>query len=204
MNHHLFYRWTFLMLGALWVVCSGCASSPPVRFYTLSPSVPAGPETNPSGNKACLSLGIGPIKFPDYLDQPKIVTRMTPYEIQMAEYDRWAEGLKDNFTRVLGKNLSALVCTRNILVFPWRGGAPIDYRVEMEVLRLDGGLGGEVTLEAWWMVLSGDGKKTVLSRRSTFTEAVGGKDYPSLVASQSRTVGLLSSEIAEAIKTLPK
>ncbi len=74
----------------------------------------------------------------------------------------------------------------------------------MKVLRLDGGLGGEVTLEAWWMVLGGDGKKMVLSKKSNLTEAVVGKDYNSLVSAQSRTIGLLSSEIAEAIKTLPR
>ena len=193
-----------IMLGALWLVHSGCASSPSARFYTLSPSTATGPEIKPSTDPGCLSLGIGPIKIPDYLDQPQIVTRMTPHEIKMADYDRWAERLKDNFTRVLVKNLSNLLCTKTILLFPWRGGAPVDYRVEMEVLRLDGGLGGEATLEAWWMVLSGDGKKMVFNKKSTFTEAVAGKDYNSLVSAQSRTVGLLSNEIAQAIKTLPK
>ncbi len=193
-----------LIVGALWAVHSGCASSPPARFYTLSPSTTAGPEAKPSVEDGCLSLGIGPIKFPDYLDHPRIVTRVSPHEIKMAEYDRWAERLNDNFTRVLVKNLSNLLCTKTILLFPWRGGTPIDYRVEMKVLRLDGGLGGEVTLEAWWMVLGGDGKKMVLSKKSNLTEAVAGKDYNSLVSAQSRTIGLLSSEIAEAIKTLPR
>jgi len=193
-----------LMLGAMGVVHSGCGSSPPARFYTLSPSTITGPEIKPSAVDGCLSFGIGPIKIPDYLDQPRIVTRITPHEIQMAEFDRWAENLKDNFTRVLVKDLSNLVCSKTILLFPWRGGIPIDYRIEMEVLRLDGSLGGDVTLEAWWMVLSGDGKTMVLSKKSTFMEAVTGKDYNSLVSAQSRTIGLLSSEIAQAIKTLPR
>jgi uncharacterized lipoprotein YmbA len=74
----------------------------------------------------------------------------------------------------------------------------------MEVLRLDGSLGGNVSLEAWWIIFSGDGKKMVFSKKSTFTEPVAGKDYNSLVSAESRTVGLLSSEIAEAIKKLPK
>jgi uncharacterized protein len=204
MKRGLFRMLVILILGALWVVQSGCAGSPPARFYTLSPSTATGPEMKPSADDGCLSFGIGPIKIPDYLDQPQIVTRITPHEIKMADFDRWAERLKDNFTRVLVKNLSNLLCTKTILLFPWRGGVPIDYRVEMEVLRLDGSLGGDVTLEAWWMVLSGDGKKMVLSKKSTFTEAVAGNDYSSLVSTQSRTVGLLSSEIAEAIKTFSK
>jgi uncharacterized protein len=192
------------ILGGLWMVYSGCASSPPTRFYALSPSAPTVQEIKPSADDGCLSLGIGPIKIPEYLNQPKIVTWTGPNELTGAEFDRWAERLEDNLTRVLAKNLSNLLCTQTIVLFPWRGKIPMDYRIEMEVLRLDGSLGGDVTLEAWWMVLSGDGKKMVFNKRSTFTEAVAGKDYSSLVSAQSRAVGLLSSEIAEAIKTLPK
>ena len=204
MKNGLIRTLAIVMLGALWVVHSGCASSPSARFYTLSPSATTGPEIEPSASDGCLSLGIGPIRIPDYLDHPQIVTRDTSHEIKMADYDRWAERLKDSFTRVLVKNLSDSLCTKTIVLFPWRGGVPIDYRVEMEVLRLDGSLGGDVMLEAWWVVLSGDGKKMVLSKKSTFTMAVAGKDYNALVSTESRTVGLLSSEIAQAIKTLPK
>jgi uncharacterized lipoprotein YmbA len=192
------------MLGALWMVHSGCASSPPTRFYALSSSATTVQEIKSSANDGCLSFGIGPIKIPNYLNQPQIVTRGGSNELTRAEFDHWAERLEDNLTRVLAKNLSNLLCTQTIVLFPWRGKIPMDYRIEMEVLRLDGSLGGDVTLEAWWMVLSGDGKKMLLNKKSTFTEAVAGKDYSSLVSAQSRAVGLLSSEIAQAIKTLPK
>ena len=74
----------------------------------------------------------------------------------------------------------------------------------MELLRLDGSLGGNVSLDAWWIVFSGDGKKILASKRSTLTEAVGGKDYKSLVGAQSRALGTLSRQIAEAIRTLQK
>ena len=106
--------------------------------------------------------------------------------------------------RAPAKNLLILLCTKTITFFPWRGGVPIDYRIEMEVLGLDGSLGGNVSLEAWWIVFSGDGKRMLFSKKSSFNEAVGGKDYKSLASAQSRTVGRLSAEIAEAIKILPK
>jgi len=158
----------------------------------------------PSADERCLSLGIGPINIPDYLDQPSIVTRGDPNEIALAEFDRWAERLKDNLSRVLAKNLSTQLCTKTIAFFPWRGVIPVDYRIEMEVLRLDGSLGGNVSLETWWMVLSGDGKRMLLAKKSSFNEAVGGQDYKSLVSAQSRALGHLSREIAEAIQTLPR
>jgi hypothetical protein len=204
MKNDLIRVLAIFMLGASWMVHSGCASSPPTRFYTLNSSVTAVQEIKPSPEDGCLSFGIGPIKIPNYLNQPKIVTWKGSNELTGAEFDRWAERLEDNLTRVLAKNLSNLLCTKTIVLFPWRGKIPLDYRIEMEVLRLDGSLGGEVTLEAWWMVLSGDGKKMLLNKKSTFTETVAGKDYNSLVSAESRAVGLLSAEIAEAIKVLPK
>jgi uncharacterized lipoprotein YmbA len=193
-----------LTLGVILTIHFGCASSPPARFYQLTSldTTPSGMK--PSAEEQCVSIGIGPVKIPDYLNQTKIVTRGEGNQLTLAEFDRWAELLKDNLVRVLAKNLSTLLCTKTVVLFPWRGGMPIDYRIEMDVLRLDGSLGGNVSLEAWWMVLSGDGKKMVFSKKSTFTEAVTGKDYNSLVSAQSRTVGLLSGEIAQAIKKLPK
>jgi uncharacterized lipoprotein YmbA len=198
------YKLIVLVLGALLAVQFGCASSPPTRFYLLSSQDTIGPKTKPSAEERCFSIGIGPIRIPDYLDQPRIVTREAQNEIALGEFDRWGEPMKDNLTRVLAKHLSTLLCTKTIAFFPWRGGIPIDYRVEMEVLRLDGSLGGNVSLEAWWMVLSGDGKRMLFSKKSSFTEAVGGKDYKSLVSAQSRTVDRLGAEIAEAIKVLPR
>jgi len=204
MKSYFFRLLVVIIFGTLWVVSHGCTSSPSSRFYALTSTAASGPETKPLADDGCLSLGIGPINLPDYLSLPQIVTQTAPNEFKFAEFDRWAEPLKDNFTRILAKNLSNQVCTKVILLFPWRGGIPIDYRVEMEVLRLDGSLGGNVSLEAWWMVFSGDRKRMLLAKKSTFTEAVGGHDYKSFVSAQSRVLGHLSREIAEAIRTLPQ
>ena len=193
-----------LALGVILGIHFGCAGSPPARFYLLSSLDTTPPGMKPAVDEPCVSIGIGPVKMADYLEHTKIVTRGEGNQLTLAEFDRWAELLRDNLVRVLAKNLSTLLCTKTIVLFPWRGGMPVDYRIEMEVLRLDGSLGGNVSLEAWWIIFSGDGKKMVFSKKSTFTEPVAGKDYNSLVSAESRTVGLLSSEIAEAIKKLPK
>jgi uncharacterized lipoprotein YmbA len=193
-----------LMLGALWVVHSGCASSPPSRFYLLSSLETPRPEMKPSADERCFSIGIGPVRIPEYLNQPKIVTRGSANQLKLAEFDRWSEGLNGNFTRVLAENLSVLLCTKAIAIFPWRGGIPLDYRIEMDVQRFDGTLGGDVSLEAWWMILSGDGKTLLQSKRTSVSESAGGGDYESLVRAHSRTLEKLSREVAEAIKALPK
>ena len=204
MKNVFFRLWVVIIFSVMWVVLSGCASSPIPRYYLLSSLEATSLEMKPSAEEQCFSIGIGPINIPYYLDRPQIITRGAPIEFKLAEFDRWGEPLKDNLKHVLAKNLSILLCTKAIAFFPWKGGIPIDYRIEMEVLRLDGSLGGNVSLEAWWMVFSGDGKKMLVSKKSTFTEAVGGQDYKSLVGAHSRALGTLSREIAEVIKTLPK
>ena len=204
MKSYFFRLLAMITVCTLWVGFYGCTSSPSSRFYALTSTTAPGPETKPSADDGCLSLGLGPIYLPEYLVLPQIVTRKAPNEIMLAEFDRWAEPLKDNFARVLAKNLSNQVCTKVILLFPWRGGIPVDYRVEMNVLRLDGSLGENVFLEVWWMVFSGDRTRMVLAKRSTFTEAVGGQDYKSFVSAESRLLGHFSDEIAVTIKALPK
>ena len=204
MKNGLFRLWAVIISCILWVVLSGCASSPVPRFYLLSSLEATGPETKPSAEERCLSIGVGPISIPYYLDRPQIVTRGVSTELTLAEFDRWGEPLGDNLKRVLAKNLSILLCTKTIAFYPWRGGIPIDYRIEVEVLRFDGSLGGNVSLETWWMISSRDGKQILASKRSTLNEAVGGQDYRSLVSAESRVLATLSREIAEAIKTLSK
>ncbi len=204
MKSRLFQILMVLGLSLLLVVLLGCAASPRSRFYLLSPLDGADPQIKPSVEERCFSIGIGPIGIPDYLGRPQIITRGASNEIVLGEFDRWAEPVKENLIRTLAKNLSVLLCTDTIVFFPWRGGIPIDYRIEMEVLRLDGSLGGNVSLEAWWVILSGDGKKMLFSKKSNFTEAVDGQDYRSLVAAKSRAIGHLSGHIAAAIKALPR
>ena len=204
MKNDLFRLWVVIILCTLWVVLCGCASSPTPRFYLLTSLKATSPEIKASTEERCLSIGIGPISIPYYIDRPQIVTRGASNEFTLAEFDRWGEPVGENLKRALAENLSILLCTKTIAFFPWRGGIPIDYRIEMEVLRLDGSLGGNVSLDAWWIVSSGDGKKMLAYKRSTLTEAVGGQDYKSLVAAQSRALGTLSREIAEVIRTLRK
>jgi len=204
MKNHLFHELGVLTLCALLAVQFGCASSPPSRFYLLSSLDAPRPEMKPSADERCFSVGIGPVKIPEYLDQSKIVTRGGGNELKLAEFDRWSEGLNGNITRVLAENLSVLLCTKTIAIFPWRGGIPLDYRIELDVQRFDGYLGADVSLEAWWRLLSGDGKTLLQSKRTSVSESAGGGDYGSLVLAHSRTLEKLSREVAEAIKTLPK
>ena len=108
--------------------------------------------------------------------------------------------LKDNFINVLADNLGVLLLTERIYLYPWRVSVPIDYQVILDIVRCDGRLGDAVWLEVRWSIIGGPGKKLLKTHRSSIREPVTGADYAALVAAQSRALGKLSQEIAEAIQ----
>ena len=149
-----------------------------------------------------MTIGVGPVHLPEYLDRPEIVTRINPNELKLAELDIWAEPLQVNFTRVLVENISRLLSTEPVAVFPWGASPQIDFQIDIEVVRLDGDIAGKAFLIAQWSILNSSNKSILFSKKSQYTESVGGTGYSALVAAQSRMIGALSLDIAEAIKSL--
>jgi uncharacterized protein len=184
-------------LGAS-VIVGGCASQPS-RFYLLS----AVPNTETaslemSGQQGP-TIGVGPVTLPRYVDRPQIVTRTSPYELKVAEFDRWAEALDTNFTRVLAENLSILLPTARVVMSPWPRAIPIDYQVTVDVTHFLSQVGGDSLLIADWTLFKGEGQDALTSGRSRFSASPGGQDYAAIVAAMSQTVASLSREIATAV-----
>ncbi len=193
-------RPALLVIAFCCTILAGCGSTEPSRFYLLD--AVSGPGDAAAGTAADLSVGIGPVALPGYLSRPQIVTRSASPEISVAEFDRWAEPLDENVVRVLADNLSALLGTDRIAVFPWNGAQPLQYRVTVDVTRFDGELGGSAVLSARWALSGEAGAKLLTVRKTTLTEPVeAGGGYEALVGAQSKLLGELSKEIATAITT---
>lgn len=186
------------------VITAGCASTKPSRFFTLSALASSETRTEAGASTPGLAIGVGPVKLPEHLDRPQIVTRSSRNELRLAEFDRWAGPLKDDFSRVLAENLSILLSTNRISLYPWRRSMPIDYQVVVDVTRFDGEIGGDARLDARWTVFRGRDKEVLSMHTSRISEPSGAQDYAALVAAQSRALGRLSREVAEAIKVISK
>jgi uncharacterized lipoprotein YmbA len=191
-------------LVAILVWGGGClgGASAPTRFYTLVPIAVPPTEANLIPAERGPAIGVGPLTLPGYLDRREIVTRRGRDEIELGEFDLWSEQLKEGATRVLGEDLAILLRTDRVALLSWRGSHPVQYQVAVEVARFEGAAGLDVTLEARWRILGGDGKELVL-RHSTVTEVVGAPGYSALVAAMSRALGALGRDIATAIRDLP-
>jgi len=116
-----------IILGAS-TVMAGCGSSPATRYYVLAPLSNSEAGDKPKGNKDDPAIGIGPVQFPKYLDRPQIVTRSSRNQIDIGDFDQWAEPLKTNFTNVIAENLSVLIPGDRIVVFPWSSSTVISGR----------------------------------------------------------------------------
>jgi hypothetical protein len=147
---------------------------------------------------------VGPIKFSEYLDRTEIVTRSSSNKITFSDFDVWAGSLAEDFSRVLAENLSVLLSTESVIVYPGPRPSSVDYQIAVDVIRFDGPLGGDVSLTARWAILQGKDKKLVSVRKSTIIEPSGARGYEAMVAADSRALEKLSREIAEAIRTLQK
>jgi uncharacterized lipoprotein YmbA len=194
----------FLLFGFVLLFVLGCASSPPTRLYTLSSLQEGGKELRASSSGEDLVIGVGPIKFPEYLDRAEIVTRSSSNKIILSHFDLWAGSLAEDFSRALAENLSVLLATESVFVYPRLRPGSAKFQLTLDVIRFDGSLGGDVSLIVRWAILEGKERKVVTLRKSTIIEPSGEKGYEALVAANSRALEKLSREIAEAIRTLAK
>ena len=187
------------LLGLL--LLAGCAGSAPSRFYVLTPLTAGKPSHAPDG----LALGVGPVVVPQYLDRPQVVTRSSDNRLEVGEFDQWGGRLGDNVTRVLAENLSGLLATDRVSIYPWTDPGAVSLQVTLDVVEFERDAAGTVTLGVFWNLADVATNKILLTRRSTIVKKIDAKDltYDATVAAMSAALADLSQEIAAAIKSLP-
>ncbi|MBN1547335.1 MAG: membrane integrity-associated transporter subunit PqiC [Syntrophaceae bacterium] len=190
------------LFAILFMLLAGCVTTEPARFYTLTPMIGPDSEALLETTVQEVGLGVGPVSIPDYLDRRQIVTYSNQNRLKIAEFDRWGGSVKDDVLRVLSENLSNLLSTDRVFLYPWRGSAPIDYQIEVEIIQLNGQLGGDILLTARWTIIGGKDRKALVIKRSRFTESAGAQGYEAMVEAQSRALGHLSRDIAVSIKDI--
>ena len=195
MNPLRFARAAVILLVVLGA--GGCLTlSPPPRAYLLSAVRPSAAPT--AVGRAV--IGVGPVTVPAYLDRAPIVVRTGDGEVRLSGEDRWVEPLRDGVTRTLAENLSAMVPTDAVVIFPWRTPRTVQFRVTVDFLRFDGELGGPTVLHAQWRLLDGTGKELILGA-AHLEETASEPTYAALVAAQNRLLASLSRDIAAEIRT---
>jgi uncharacterized protein len=125
-------------LGGVALV-SGCVSSAPVHFYTLSEVPPAGAA--PASSNPTAALRVTRVRIPAELDRTELVQRIDPTRLRIAEQDRWAAPLEDMIRRALSADLQARVAADT-------SAGPTTVSLDIEEFTVDDTCA--VTLRASW------------------------------------------------------
>ena len=190
---------SFVFLGG----CLGTGTQKPTDYFLLQPINSAMEKQGAAAGEGTV-LGIGPVRVQEYLNRPQIVTRSSTSEIKLHDFHYWGEPLSTNFTVVLAQNLSALLSTDQIFIFPYRNkqNLPLQYQVVVDVIRFDGEPGVKASLLVQYYILQfqEDGMKELVTRQPSFSKPLADDSFETLVAAMSELVADLSREIAGEIK----
>jgi len=192
-----------VMTGAGTLLCillgAGCASSPPPRFYTLVP-LPEAQTRAAALTAGVLAIGLGPVRFPGFLERPQLVARVRDTELALDEFERWGGRVEDDFVRVWSENLAHLLDNSQIFVFPSELRTPLAYRVVVEVLRFETAA-DTAWLKARWMVLDGATGTVLAVREDTYRQPVTAPgDAAARVAALSATLAEFSRAVADTLR----
>jgi uncharacterized protein len=187
-----------LALGLMVLLVAGCASSPPTNRYTLSAIAVPLPESG-SPQSASAVVAIGPVMLPDYIDRPQIVTRQSPYRLELAAYDQWAAPLHDMLPRVLVEDVALRLPADRVVSFPQVSEGNFDYRVAVDISRFDVDTSGQATLAARWQLYARSTPRALQIADDVLQRRSEGEGYGAYAASLSGVIADLSGHIAEAV-----
>jgi uncharacterized lipoprotein YmbA len=162
-------------------------------LQALAPE-PAGMQAVPTAP----TVGVGPIRFPHYLDRPQMVVALPAGQLRLRDDQRWADNLRENFTRVFAEDLAAHTPLDRVLVHPWARTDAVDLKLAMRVNTFHLTEAGMAVLDVRWDLYRREGR--VLSRKSRLSSQADPNTAAIGVMALSRTVDALSRECAAAIR----
>lgn len=186
------------LLALLVVALTGACTTVPVSTFYVLGALPK--STNPIVNREQpLTVAVTLAEFPKYLDQAPIVRRKTENTLQYVENQRWAEPLRESFTRALVDNLSVLLGSPIVTSGPARVPLRTEHNVYVEVVRFDVGPQKEVRLDCRWYFTSTMPLQSNDVKRQEIIVAVNNDSFDAIVAAHSEAIAQLSRAIAEKI-----
>jgi len=189
-----------LLLAALLPALAGCIGgrTPPSDFYLLEPikTLQGGRPTDPIHR----GIALAPVRIPQYLDRPQMVTSTAKNAYTLSEFHRWAERLDDGIARVLALNLSLLVPTDRVSLNATGRNPPDTLRVAVTLLEFHVDPLGQAVLAAQWNVARGE--ETVLGRQASYREPASSTDYAVMAGALNECLNRLSRDLALDLRRL--
>lgn len=183
-----------VVLIVLLVLISACSiggKSSPSHFYVLDSKA----ESVTNENLNNLLMGVGPITIPGYIDRPQIVTKTESAELQLAEFNRWAEPMEGMFTRALTANIRSLTGSHRIHSYPWSSNLEFTYRINAKVIKFENNANGDALLVVHWQLTHDREKSNLKTMHSEFNASASNTSYSARVAALNDTLAQFAQEI---------
>ena len=177
---------------------TGCASSPPTRFFALDPVSPAADQAGGRG----APVKVDAVHIPPALDRDSMVRGESDNQLQISSQDRWAGDLGEMIRRVLTQDLARRLPS-GMVIAPESPAPPSARGLVVDILTFQPQSGGEVVLDADWTLLEGTQSNPVL-RRSVHLTAPGAASAQGEAAAMSALLGQLADRIAAEIGGAPQ
>lgn len=136
-----------LLIGvslSLLVGLSACATSTSVHYYALQD----GRALAVAPSQAQDSVGVASVNLPKLLNRPQLVFRASSAELVFAEQEQWAGRLQEEIQQLLMDEWQKLAPSQLFYAYPSVAQVSTKEVRSVEIIQLDGQLGGEVQLQA--------------------------------------------------------
>lgn len=190
---HLRTLFGLLLIAGL----SACASSPPVRYYSLDDGRP-----QVIGSPGGVSVALVQVTLPELVDRSQMVFRKADHRMQISENDRWAEPLRRQIPRLLARDLGeALDSGRVVASTIDAQELDADFKVTVDIHLLEVVPGQRVGLDALWRVEPRNGS-AFFGRSLTWIgidDITQDNDPASAVGAERKALRALAGNIAKRI-----
>ncbi|MFZ4698846.1 MAG: PqiC family protein [Candidatus Methylumidiphilus sp.] len=189
-----------LTLPILLLALSACigGKSPPSQFYLLEPLKGGGSVG--VGIEAGQVIALAPVRIPQYVDRPQMVTATGKNAYALSETNRWAERLDDNIARVLAQNLGLLVPAEVVLSNASNRAKQARFKLSVTILEFHVDREGQAGLVAQWNVARGE--ETVMGRQAVYREPASATDYAAMAGALNSCLNRLSRDVALDLRGL--
>lgn len=189
----------FLLIPLLQGCIGGSAQD--MNFYLLEPissdSQAIGADADQAKN---VTLTLKPVRIPAYIDRPQIVTAIGEHRYELDEFNRWAEHLDQNLTRVLQTNLMRLAPVTVLLANSTAQARSAAIQIQVLISEFHVNSNSIARLTAQWFIT--ERGQTRSQKSATYQTGIENLEYPARVTALNRCLDALSEDIASHLQPL--
>ena len=188
--------WNRIGIVALLFGLSACGSSPKPVLYSFDEGLQP-VAVAPRG----VSVAVMPAVIPELYDRPQMVLRQSGHRMQVLDQKRWSEPLRQQIARVVASELGRRLESSSVIALPENVQAlNPDYRLQMNVQRIDASLENGLGIDVAWQLLARDGAMN--NGRSTLVIPLaqsGNDPYATLANAHYQAFIRVAQDVAETL-----